>query len=55
MNAEEAILYIQKWLQDVEGVGIGWFHLQANHTNEKDQEALDFINKVIFNNQKVEQ
>jgi hypothetical protein len=55
MNAEEAILYIQKWLQDVEGVDIGWFHLQANFTDEKDNEAMKFITKLIDKNQKVEQ
>ena len=55
MNAEEAILHIEKWLQDVEGVGIGWLHLQANFTDEKDNEAMKFINKLIDKNQKVEQ
>ena len=54
MDAEKAICFIQKWLQDVEGVGVNWFFLQAI-TDEKDREALDYINKVLFKNQKVEQ
>jgi hypothetical protein len=55
MNAEETILYIQKWLENVEGVSIDWFHFQANNTNEKDDEAIKFINKLIDKNQKEKQ
>jgi hypothetical protein len=55
MNAEEAILYIQKWLDNVEGVSIDWFHFQADNTNEKDNEAIEFINKLIDKNQKEKQ
>jgi hypothetical protein len=50
MNAEEAILYVQKWLNNVEGVNLNWLYCQADNTDKKDYEAIKLINKIINKN-----